>query len=75
MLQKFLPPSSINLCTGSTGEALLHRAVTFCSKENAKDTILGILHMGADVTLENKANELPVEIAFRCNKGKWILDS
>jgi hypothetical protein len=72
-LKKILPPSSINLYVGSTGQMLLHLAVLNCCKEDAKDTILEILKMGADVMLENTANELPVDIAVRVNKGRWIL--
>jgi hypothetical protein len=69
-------PSTINLYFDSDGRTLLHRAITHGPSDvkDAKDCILKVLQMGADVTQECRRhyiNELPVETAVKCKKSKW----
>ncbi len=73
MLEKFVTPSTINLYFDSDGRMLLHLAIEYSNEKDAKDCILKVLQMGADVTQEGTRyykDELPVETAVRVKKGK-----
>jgi len=69
-LQKLQRASSINLYVDASGNLLLYRAITNCSKEETKDTILKFLQLGADITLENEFKRSPMVIALSSDKGR-----
>ncbi len=57
-----------------TCNTLLHQAIANSAAEDVKDNILKTLQAGADVTLENKAGMLPIEMAFQHKKvGEYFL--
>jgi len=75
MLEKFVTPSTINLYFDFYGQTLLHRAIEHgpSDVEDAKDRILKVLQMGADVTQDGTnccENVLPVESAVKSGRGK-----
>ncbi len=53
-----------------TGNTLLHQAIANSAAEDVLDNILKTLQAGADVTLENKAGMLPIEMAFQHKKSR-----
>jgi hypothetical protein len=73
MLEKLMTPSIINY-TDFNGRTFLQLAIEYSDEKYAKDCILKVLQMGADVTQEGTRwyeNELPVETAVKYDKSKW----
>ncbi len=74
MVEKCATSSTINLYFDYNGRTLLHDIIEDSNEKDAKDRILKLLQMGADVTQEGTRwyeNELAVESAVECRIGNW----